>query len=123
MKNLIIILIICIASFSCKKNELGGKSTVEGTVFHHSKAIANARVFIKYNATEFPGSDTTAYDEKVTADANGKYSLKVYKGKYYLYGYGIDLQVPPPYHVVGGVPVKIRNNEKIKIDLAVTEGD
>ena len=75
---------------SCKKNELGGQSVIKGSVYHHSRSIANARVFIKFNATEFPGQDTTLYDAKVWTDAKGTFSIKCYKGNYYLYGYGFD---------------------------------
>ncbi len=106
---------------ACKKNELGGKSTISGKVAHHSKAIAYARVFIKFNATEFPGKDTALYDAKVSADINGDYSVSTYKGKYYLYSFGFDHAIDPPYYVVGGVPVNVRNNEKVKADIAVTE--
>src|SRR5688572_9930555 len=96
-----ILSIIAIFSFvSCKKNQLGGKSTVFGKVAHHSKSIANATVFIKFNAKEFPGRDTTVYDAKVKADANGNYSFKCYRGEYYLYGFGIDPDVINPSHIV-----------------------
>lgn len=117
----ILLLFIFIGFNSCKKNELGGKSIIKGTVKHHNKIIANATVFIKFNAKEYPGSDTMLYDSKVKADANGNYLVKCYKGDYYLLGFGYDLDVPPPYYVKGGVPVKIRNNETVEIDIAVTE--
>ena len=70
---------------SCKKNELGGKSTITGKVTHHSKSIANATIFIKFNAENFPGADTTLYDDKVRCDADGIFSIKCYKGNYFLY--------------------------------------
>lgn len=106
---------------SCKKNELGGKSTVSGKVAHHSKAIPYASVFIKFDASDFPGKDTTFYDAKVSADVTGNYSISTYKGKYYLYSFGFDYAIDPPYHVLGGVPVNVRNNEKVQTDIAVTE--
>jgi hypothetical protein len=113
----------CLALFSCKKNQLGGKSVISGKVIHHAKAIPHAMVFIKFNAREFPGTDTTLYDEKVRADAAGKYTISCYKGDYYLYGFGYDYAIAPPYEVVGGVPVHIRNKEHLDVDVAVTEGD
>jgi len=106
---------------SCKKNQLDGKSSIKGTVAHHSKEIPYATVFIKFNAKEFPGTDTTAYDAKVRADANGKYNINCYKGDYYLYGFGYDYSIPPPYIVVGGTPAHIRNKENLNKDVAVSE--
>ncbi len=121
-RNILLLpLLLAFFSFSCKKNQLGGKSTISGTVSHHSKIIPYATVFIKYNAKEFPGKDTTVYDAKVRADAAGKYSLKCYKGDYYLYGYGYDYDIQPPYTVVGGVPAHIRQRENLTINVAVTE--
>lgn len=109
--------------FACKKNQLGGKSVIQGKVVHHSKKIANATIFIKFKTKEFPGADTNLYDTKVRADKDGNYSIKCYKGDYYLYGYGYDYTIDPPYIVLGGTPVHIRNNETTDIDVAVTEGD
>ncbi|MEO6303655.1 MAG: hypothetical protein ABIP51_10850 [Bacteroidia bacterium] len=121
-KNIIYILgFICLCFFACKKNQLDGKSTIKGAVKHHSKEIANATVFIKFNAKEFPGADTNGYNAKVVADADGNYNIKCYKGDYYLYAIGHDYALPPPYEVKGGVPVHIRNRENVEIEIAVTE--
>jgi hypothetical protein len=120
---LIPVLLIGFGVISCKKNELNGSSNIHGKVVHHTKAISGARVFIKFDATEFPGKDTLVYDAKVIADANGNFSISCYKGEYYLYGYGQDLAIDPPFVVVGGVPVKIRKNEDADVQIAVTEGD
>jgi len=114
--------ILLLTFFGCKKNQLDGKSTIQGNIKHHAKIIANATVFIKFNATELPGTDTTLYDAKVRADASGNYTIKCYKGKYFLYGYGYDNQVTSNNgRVTGGSAVKMRNNENATIDLAVTE--
>lgn len=120
MKTQISIFCCILFLTSCKKNQLGGSSTITGTVVHHSKAIPYATVFIKFNEKDFPGADTTKYDDKVRADANGVYSIKCYKGNYYLFGYGKDNAITPPL-VVGGLSVKVRKNETVKIDVAVTE--
>lgn len=104
---------------TCKKNQLGGKSHIKGTVVHHSRYLPNARVFIKFNATEFPGKDTTVYDAKVWTDDKGNYSITCYQGNYYLYGFAYDDQFVK--NVSGGIPVKIRNNESLNLDVAVAE--
>ncbi len=107
--------------FSCKKNQLGGDALIEGNMAHHGKGIGKGTIFIKYNAAEFPGKDTNLYDAKIKPDSEGNFSVKVYKGQYYLYGLGLDFGIPAPYIVDGGVPVKIRAKEVVKINLPVTE--
>ncbi|MDI1356099.1 MAG: hypothetical protein PSX36_14365 [bacterium] len=104
---------------SCKKNQLGGKSTVRGQVAHHEKMIPFARVFIKFNAKEFPGSDTSIYDSRITTGADASYTFNCYKGDYYLYAFGYDDAILK--NVKGGLPLKVRTNENITANLAVTE--
>jgi hypothetical protein len=78
-------------------------------------------VYIKFNTTEFPGDDYKLYDTYVQADASGNYSIPFYKGSYYLYAAGLDLDTPPPYNVKGGLSVSLRNKENLTKDIAVTE--
>lgn len=118
-----IFIAVAILFTSCKKNQMGGKSEVKGTVFHHAKRIPEAIIYIKFNATEFPGKDVSLYDAKLTADSEGNFSGNFYKGSYYLYAVGKDYAIPAPYEVVGGIAVKLRTNEKITTDVYVTEGD
>lgn len=106
---------------SCKKNQLGGKSSLKGVVNHHGKAIANAIVYIKFNETEFPGDDYKLYDTSVQADAEGNYAISFYKGSYYIYAKGNDLDVAYPHLVKGGISISIRNNEKLVKNIAITE--
>ena len=123
--NIILKLIVGISLitglFSCKKNQTGGKGSVKGMVEHHGKAIADAFVYIKFNATEFPGDDYTNYDTYVKTDANGNYSIAFYKGSYYLYAKGYDMDIPYPFEVKGGLPVSLKNKENITKNISVTE--
>ena len=115
-------LFLCIFLFffaACTKNKLGGKCSIKGSVMHHSRTIANARVFIKLKATEFPGADTTIYDSNMLSDSLGAYSFKCYPGNYYLYSIGYDTQLLKK--VSGGTPVTVRANEVVLADIAVTE--
>ncbi len=113
--------LLIIGLFSCKKNQTGGKGSVKGVVNHHGKAIADAYVYIKFNATEFPGEDYTDYDTFVKADANGNHSIAFYKGSYYLYAKGYDMDIPHPFEVKGGISVSLRNKENLTVDIAVVE--
>lgn len=106
---------------SCKKNQVGGKASLNGLVAHHGKAIPNAVVYIKYNTTEFPGSEPSSYDTSVDADSFGNYTIKFYKGSYYIYAVGLDMGIPYPYKVSGGLSVSLRNKEHLSKDIAVTE--
>lgn len=120
--SFIILLALGLAT-ACKKNQTGGKASVKGVVSHHGKPIADAYVYIKFNAVEFPGEDFSKYDTYVKADANGNYSIALYKGSYYLFAKGYDLDIPSPFVVQGGVSFSIRNKENLTRDIAVTEGD
>jgi hypothetical protein len=126
MKKTIILSLAVIVSlifFSCKKNQIGGNASVKGVVSHHGKPIADAYVYVKFNATEFPGDDYKLYDTYVQADANGNYSINLYKGSYYLFSKGYDMDIPSPYIVSGGLSVSVRNKENLSRNIAVTEGD
>ncbi len=119
LKKILFLFYLSLFLISCKKNQLGGKSIIEGKVAHHSAAVANATVYIKFNATEFPGTDVNNYDVQLVTDADGNYKINCYQGNYYLFGYGYDAGVKE--FVRGGVPVKIRTNEMLQIEVAVTE--
>ena len=114
-------LLLLSITVSCKKNQVGGKATLKGVVEHHGVPIPNAVVYIKYNTTEFPGEDGTTYNTSVTADDQGNYSINFYKGSYYVCAVGLDMNIPYPYTVSGGMSLSIRNNENLTKDIAVTE--
>lgn len=120
--------VVLILTFpSCKKDTCskenpgtGGKCTVSGTVKHHSEPIPYSRVFIEYGATEFPGTDTTKYDSKVTSDADANYSISdLMPGNYYLYGVGFDNDISLP--VTGGIGITICDESTLSSDVPVTE--
>lgn len=115
-----VLMLLFITLLACRKNQLGGKSVIEGRVAHHGKAIANAMVYVKLNAKEFPGADSSKYEGKFRANPDGYFRITCYQGDYYLYATGIDLQAQPLY-VHGGIPVHIRKNETVESDIAVSE--
>ena len=124
MKTLIklsLIVVLAIGFTACKKNQTGGKASVKGVVAHHGKAIPAAYVYIKFNATEFPGEDYKLYDTYVKSDASGNYVIPLYKGSYYLYAMGYDEAIPAPFIVKGGLSFSIRNKENLTLDIAVSE--
>lgn len=105
---------------SCHKEGIGGNASISGTVYHHDEPIPNCVVYIKFNASDFPGDDQTDYNTSVTADASGHFEFtKLYKGEYYLFGKGYDNKIMAI--VKGGIPVKIKRNKVITQDVPVTE--
>jgi uncharacterized GH25 family protein len=123
MKNFkYVFLIICALSFfGCKKNQLGGKSNIKGRVVHHDTPIPNARVYIKFNATEFPGTDISLYNTYIDADHNGNFLIEhIYHGKYYFYAVGYDPAISQT--VTGGVALKVKMLKEITgFEVPVTE--
>ena len=111
-----------LATTSCHKEGTGGKSSVSGNVKHHTKLIPNAIVYIKYGATEFPGTDVSNYDASITSDTNAHYEFKdLRKGDYYLYGVGWDPSGGAGFSVTGGVGIKLKYNNASTNDIPVTE--
>jgi len=120
MKKIILALVLVGSFLACKKNQLGGKATINGVVSHHEKRISKAVVYVKFNAKEFPGTDSSKYDASIVTNEAGEFQMECYKGDYYLFGTGIDFR-PGATYVNGGVPVHIRNKEKLDITVAVSE--
>jgi len=122
-KNIQLFFIVSFSVFlfsSCLDQGKGGKSTVKGVVRHHSLAIPNAIVYIKYGATDFPGESPSNYNDQVTADAAGNYEFsKLKDGNYYLYGIGYDDLIQEV--VKGGISVRLVYDKTTKTDIPVTE--
>lgn len=121
IQNTIVLLVVLFQCHSCKKEGLGGKATITGFIKHHSLAIPNAMLYIKYGVNELPGTDPSNYDASTNADANAKFEFKdLRKGKYYLFSIGYDSAI---FQLVrGGMPIEIKKKNEIKsVDLAVVE--
>ncbi len=121
-KHLLMVCLALLAStfMSCHKEGIGGNGSIGGTVYHHSIPIPGCVVYLKFNATEFPGESPSVYDASVTADSKGVYLFpKVYQGDYYLYGVGYDDNIKQI--VRGGVHVKAKRNRATVQDVPVTE--
>ena len=119
-RSLLVLLPIILITSACHKEGIGGKSSISGTVYHHTRPIPYTKVYIKYGATEFPGTDSTSYDDHTTADINANYAFhNLRMGNYYLYGVGYDNAIFLP--VTGGVGVKLKYDKSVSLDVPVTE--
>lgn len=121
-KSILTITLMLLTISACKKEGTGGKATITGHVKHHETHIPEAVVFIKYGATELPGTSASDYDDQAVASSgDGHYEFEgLNKGDYYVFSTGYDSTISEI--VLGGTPVKIKKkSETIEIDIPVTE--
>ena len=68
-----------------------GKIVLTATVQHHHWAVPSLSVYLKYNATDFPGTNSALYNVSATTDQGGAVQFKELTfGNYYLYAHGWD---------------------------------
>lgn len=116
-------------SAGCKKKDtqdqiIYGSFSVDITVMHHSWNVPNIPVYLKKNADQFPGFDSSVYEYKAIADSDGKAQFEhLYPGKYYLFSKGYDYYFGA--EVVGASPLVLNNpdsqNETIQVTIMVSE--
>lgn len=110
----------------CPEGRTASLSVITKMV-HHTRPINGCRVFIKFNATNFPGEDTTKYDYAVTSEWNSPYATidSLNCGKYYIYAIGIDSLLDPSNWIVkGGLPYSTTATAGTdSINVYITEGD
>lgn len=133
----VISLLLAVTFSSCKdKTEEEVDNCPEGrTAFlkvipkmvHHTRPINGCRVFIKFNATNFPGEDTTKYDYAVSSAWDSPYATidSLNCGEYYFYTIGIDSLLDPSNWIVkGGLPYSTTATTGTdSINVYITEGD
>jgi hypothetical protein len=93
----ILIIFVLAAVLSCKKEKPGNGPFVQGnisvqiTAMHHSWSVSGITVFIRKDATEWPGEDTTLYTARATTDNGGNAVFSnLFHGNYYIYAKGYD---------------------------------
>ncbi len=126
---LLVITLYVLISSGCKKNSdtpqiIEGTLSLEVQVMHHSWNVPNIPLYLKKNATEFPGNDTSVYELKTYADSDGKAAFdKLYPGKYYLFAKGYDYYFGAD--VVGSTFINLTSsasvNEPVHVTLMVSE--
>ena len=83
---------------------VGQLITLELEVKHHYRSLPGCNVYLKKNATEFPGNDPSNYDMESESNANGfvQFNNLLY-GDYYVYVDGYDPDVADS--VIGYLPI------------------
>ena len=108
---------------SCEYAGTGGNTTVVAFALHHGDTIFNQAsypdsAFIKFNATEFPGSLPGNYDLVLVGDSGEDHvhieNLK--RGKYFIYMTGWDSSIGQ--RVFGGIPYVLSQSTG-EVDLAI----
>ena len=125
-------LLAAVLLVSCGKDDtsngpgpiLTGKNKLVVSVIHHTYAVAGVSVFLKNNATEFPGFDSTMYEWQATSDPSGIAVFEnLFEGNYFLYAKGFDPFVG--LEVIGAAPAVLNSstltNNEIYVTLSVTE--
>jgi hypothetical protein len=121
--------LVILTSSSCKKESpngsvVRGKYSIIVTVKHHDRILQGIPVYLKNNATEFPGHDTTLYDWSKTSDISGvAYFKEMFGGNYFVYGKGLDSGIG--LEVMGAVALSLSDsttvNNEVYVTLFVTE--
>lgn len=125
----------CVILLGCRKNESasGGKASINGFVeltgivngvyVNSARINRNTVVYIKYDATSFPGTDPSQYDNQQTVDSKGNFNFQLmFKGSYYLYATGDYFDASGYYYqVAGGTQVNINTRKAtLNYDIAVS---
>lgn len=129
MKGIFSLLFIPVFIFiSCKKNDehnSAGQVIVKGTnklivtVAHHTYTLPDIAVYLKYNTTVFPGSDTSLYDWHTLSDPSGIAVFdNLFQGNYFLYAKGFDQGIG--MNVMGASPVVLNSSSLVNNELYVT---
>lgn len=120
------LVIFCLESCSEDEEQLPDinlpTGSISGFVMHHEDTISNATAYIKFDVTEFPGTDGSNYDDLILVnETNGRFEFKnLPKGNYFIFGDGYDQECQ--CEVIGGVPITLINDDvMIEINLPVTE--
>jgi hypothetical protein len=107
----IILFFIGIFCMSCKKSPdegsvIYGNITLDLHMKHHYWDVPYLKVYMKKDATTFPGSDTTLYEYKGHADASSNITFnRLMIGKYFIYATGYDSLYQS--QVIGRLPINL----------------
>src|ERR1043165_9821628 len=90
--------LIAVLSGGCKKDDTSsspvqvqGNMSVNVRAMHHTWGVPGLPLYLKKNATVWPGTDSSKYEFKVMADHDGNGSFEhLFPGNYYVYAHGND---------------------------------
>lgn len=115
--------------FRCKKdnavkNESGqivvqGNFTLRIKAAHHWWGVPYLPVYLKKNATTWPGTDSTKYEFMTTTDNEGNCEFShLFPGDYYIYAHGFDAVFGR--NVIGYGPVQLNSTTSPQYEFDFT---
>lgn len=119
-----IIIIVSGFIFSCRKKDasetiITGAYSLEAHVIHHTWDVSHVMIYLKKNATSFPGPDTSAYDMSGMTDGYGRFTFeKLHPGNYYLYVSGYDIIWEG--NVTGEMAVQVNSEQAVDFIIKTT---
>ena len=128
---LLVVSMLSSLSSCSKKNDCnagtGGSLTIVAFPQHHGRSIYSREnyrdtIFVKFNASDFPGVNPSSYDTKFIGDSGTNFVTLngLQCGNYYFYGVGWD--TTGPYRVTGGIPYStIQKTGSLNLAVPVTE--
>ena len=101
-----------------------GNFTLKIRAMHHWWGVPYLPVYLKKNATSWPGSDSTKYEFRTIADNDGNCEFDhLFPGNYYIYAHGMDAVFG--MNVIGYGPVQLNSttapNNEFDFTLNVSE--
>ncbi len=94
------LILVSLLISSCKKNnptDANGNEIVRGAIrfeisaVHHTWPVGGIDIYLKKNATDWPGPDSTLYNLHLKADASGSAVFEnLFPGNYFIYAKGFD---------------------------------
>ena len=114
---LIQVIFLAVVICSCKKSstdpvngtEIKGDLQLNVHVLHHANEVSFIDVYLKRNATSWPGTDTTKYDLHFKANGYGMaVCTGLFPGNYFVYAQGYDSYYG--VNVLGYSPVTLNSS-------------
>jgi hypothetical protein len=112
---------------SCEYAGLGGNTTLVLFPKHHNNSVPNTTsypdtAFLKFNATQSPGTNAGAYDKIFVGEAGEDHihCVGLKPGRYYIMVAGFDTTISK--RVTGGMPYTLTQSAgEVDLDVAVVE--
>ncbi len=122
MHRILLAALLLFSLNSCRREGQTGELKLTVNPKHHDLKLKGATIYVRYGATDLPGTSPTDFDLKVESAADAEFVTieKLRNGDYFLYGIGYDSTISQT--VSGGIHIKLKGKTGETItDLPLTE--